>query len=44
MKKITMLLAFLLAFAAEGYAQFPAPYCGPITFTNNEEPITLVNF
>jgi len=21
-----------------------APYCGPITFTNNTEPITLVNF
>lgn len=26
------------------FAQFPAPYCGPITFTNNEEPITLVQF
>lgn len=44
MKKITMLFAFLLAFAAESYAQFPAPYCGPIQFTNNEEPITLVQF
>ncbi len=25
-------------------AQFPAPYCGPITFSANVEPITLVNF
>jgi hypothetical protein len=44
MKKITLLFAFLLAFAANGYAQFPAPYCGPIVFSNNEEPITLVQF
>ena len=30
-----------------GFAQFPAPYCGPIVFTattNPVEPITLVNF
>lgn len=27
-----------------GFAQFPAPYCGPLTFTDNVEPITLVNF
>ncbi len=27
-----------------GFAQFPLPYCGPITFTNAVEPITLVNF
>ncbi|MBD3582955.1 T9SS type A sorting domain-containing protein [Flavobacterium selenitireducens] len=44
MKKITFLFSMLLLFALEGRAQFPAPYCGPITFTNNEEPITLVQF
>lgn len=44
MKKITLFVALLLAFASQGYAQFPAPYCGPIIFGNNEEPITLVNF
>ncbi|NUY82268.1 T9SS type A sorting domain-containing protein [Flavobacterium sp. MAH-1] len=44
MKKITLLCAMLLVFAWQGRAQFPAPYCGPITFTNNEEPITLVQF
>ena len=27
-----------------GFAQFPAPYCGPIAFTTNVEPITLVQF
>ena len=27
-----------------GFAQFPLPYCGPMTFTSNVEPITLVNF
>ena len=29
-----------------GFAQFPAPYCGPMTFTSTSgvEPITLVNF
>ena len=27
-----------------GFAQFPLPYCGPLTFTSNVEPITLVNF
>ena len=42
MKKITLFFAFLMA--AHSYAQFPAPYCGPLTFTNNVEPITLVNF
>lgn len=31
-----------ISFAAFG--QFPAPYCGPMTFTSNVEPITLVNF
>lgn len=42
MKKITFLLMLLVS--ALGFAQFPAPYCGPITFTNNVEPITLVDF
>ncbi|RKS02478.1 T9SS type A sorting domain-containing protein [Flavobacterium sp. 102] len=42
MKKITFLLLSLVSFTA--LAQFPAPYCGPLTFTNNVEPITLVNF
>lgn len=42
MKKITLLLVCLVSFS--GFAQFPAPYCGPMTFTSNVEPITLVNF
>ncbi len=42
MKKITFLLMCLVSFS--GFAQFPAPYCGPMTFTSNIEPITLVNF
>lgn len=42
MKKITLLLMSFISFAAFG--QFPAPYCGPMTFTSNVEPITLVNF
>jgi GEVED domain/Secretion system C-terminal sorting domain len=42
MKKITLL--FLMFMSAFAFAQFPAPYCGPLTFTNNVEPITLVNF
>ncbi len=33
-----------LLFATVCFAQFPAPYCGPLTFTTNVEPITLVNF
>jgi hypothetical protein len=41
MKKITLLFLMMGTFA---FAQFPAPYCGPITFTNAVEPITLVNF
>lgn len=41
MKKITYLL--LLA-SSMAFAQFPLPYCGPLTFTNGVEPITLVNF
>lgn len=43
MKKITFSLMMLfVSFCA--FAQFPLPYCGPATFTNNVEPITLVNF
>ena len=42
MKKITFLLLMLVSYS--GFAQFPLPYCGPITFTNAVEPITLVNF
>jgi len=34
----------LLLFALKGFAQFPAPYCGPLTFSNNREPITMVQF
>jgi hypothetical protein len=34
----------MLLVSYSGFAQFPAPYCGPTTFTNNVEPITLVNF
>lgn len=41
MKKITYLFLLVGSFA---FAQFPAPYCGPITFTSAVEPITLVNF
>lgn len=42
MKKITLLILILVSYS--GFAQFPLPYCGPITFTSNVEPITLVNF
>ena len=42
MKKITFLFILLVSYS--GFAQFPAPYCGPIDFTTNVEPITLVNF
>ncbi|WP_293893186.1 T9SS type A sorting domain-containing protein [Flavobacterium sp.] len=42
MKKITLLLLMLVSYS--GFAQFPLPYCGPMTFTSNVEPITLVNF
>src|SRR6218665_831701 len=41
MRKITLLLTLLVSYA--GFAQFPLPYCTP-GFTNNIEPITLVNF
>ncbi|RYF46070.1 MAG: hypothetical protein EOO39_50290, partial [Cytophagaceae bacterium] len=44
MKKITLFITLFFAFVSAGYAQFPAPYCGPITFTTGREPITLVNF
>lgn len=42
MKKITLILLLIISKVA--FAQFPAPYCGPLTFTSNVEPITLVNF
>lgn len=42
MKKITLIFMLLVSFS--GFAQFPAPYCGPMTFTSNVEPITSVNF
>ena len=44
MKKITLLFTLLLSFAFNGYAQFPAPYCGPVTFDFGVEAITTVNF
>ncbi len=34
----------MLLVSYAGFAQFPLPYCGPMTFTSNVEPITLVNF
>ncbi len=33
-----------LLFATVAFAQFPAPYCGPLTYTSGVEPITSVNF
>ena len=44
MKKITFLIVTLLAFTVQSYAQFPSPYCGPITWEYDEEPITSVVF
>ncbi|HLP65117.1 T9SS type A sorting domain-containing protein [Flavobacterium sp.] len=43
MRKITFLIVMFFV-SCMAFAQFPAPYCGPIAFANNEEPITLVNF
>jgi len=43
MRKITFLITMLISGFAS-FAQFPAPYCGPVTFTSGVEPITLVNF
>lgn len=43
MKKSLQLILFMLL-TSVATAQFPAPYCGPITFSANVEPITLVNF
>ncbi len=43
MKK-AYLVALLWMLCTISYAQFPTPYCGPITFLANVEPITLVNF
>lgn len=42
MKKITIL--FVLIYGMYGFAQFPSPYCGPLTNPGGTEPITLVNF
>ncbi len=43
MKKL--LSAVLLVFTSSvAFSQFPAPYCGPLTFPSDIEPITLVNF
>ncbi len=44
MKKITFLMALLIATVTQSYGQFPSPYCGPLAFATNVEPITLVNF
>jgi hypothetical protein len=41
MKKITYLF-LMVGYLA--FAQFPAPYCGPLAFQFATEPITLVNF
>ncbi len=43
MKKITKTV-FMLLICSTAFAQFPSPYCGPLTFASNEEPITLVDF
>lgn len=43
MKKL--LSAVLLVFTSSvAFSQFPAPYCGPLTFPADIEPITSVNF
>ena len=44
MKKFTLMLLCVFAYATQTHAQFPAPYCGPLTNTSGTEPITLVNF
>ena len=43
MKKLYMAL-FLLFSGSIAYSQFPAPYCGPLVFPSDVEPITMVNF
>jgi hypothetical protein len=43
MKKINHTFLMLLI-SSLAFAQFPSPYCGPLTFTTNVEPITLVDF
>lgn len=43
MKKIIHTLVLLLC-STIAFAQFPSPYCGPITFPTGVEPITLLNF
>lgn len=43
MKKL--LSAILLVFTSTmAFSQFPSPYCGPLVFPADVEPITLVNF
>jgi hypothetical protein len=42
MKKIT-LLTLMLCISSLAFAQFPAPYCGPLEYNTNVEPITLVS-
>ena len=37
-------MALLIATVTQSYGQFPSPYCGPLAFATNVEPITLVNF
>lgn len=44
MKTKNFLTFALLLLSSSVWAQFPSPYCGPLTFPANEEPITLVNF
>ncbi|MEC4048400.1 T9SS type A sorting domain-containing protein [Flavobacterium sp. SUN046] len=44
MKKITFLLTLTFIMVLRSYGQFPAPYCGPLEFASNVEPISLVNF
>ena len=42
MKKIT-LLALMLCISSFAFAQFPGPYCGPLDYGTNVEPISLVS-
>lgn len=43
MKKLSISLLMLL-YSVLVFAQFPTPYCGPLTFPAGVEPITMVNF
>ena len=42
MKKNTF-LAMMLLITSFAFAQFPGPYCGPLEYNTNVEPITLVS-